>query len=320
VSGKKKRAQGSGPRTPNASSPKSDAASPKPEAGGRKPDARGRSAWDRFFFAARDPRMCSVIRIGYSALLLINLVLWASHLELWFGDSGLLPSEAARHVAGVPSLVAYLPVWMCMGLLMAHTIALAAGFYPRVQALFVLFWLTQFDNRNVAIIDGEDTVLRLFAFYLALCPPPNAKDAVPWALRLFQIQIAVIYLSSAIEKTWGHDWTNGHALYYTARLDDWFGKLPVPAFITDSTLPTYGVLAMEWLLPILLFVPRTRKWAVAVGIAFHLSIEWTMNLFLFHWIMILGLLSFLEYGELVSLRDRVRTFIGRPRRDPDPAR
>ncbi len=289
---------------------------PKPDAGSRKPEA---GAWDAFWFAARDRRMCDVIRIGYAALLLVNLACWAPNLERWFGEAGVLPAAAARHVAGVPSLVAYLPIWVCFGLLVAHTVALAAGFYPRVQAVCILVWLAQFDNRNVAIVDGEDIVLRLFAFYLALCPPPRAKDAVPWALRLFQIQIAVIYLSSAIEKTWGHDWTNGHALYYTARLDDWFGKLPVPGFIFDSTLATYGVLALEWLLPLALFHPRTRKWAVVVGIGFHLSIEWTMNLFLFHWIMILGLVSFLRFDELVSLRDRVRTLVGRPRRDLDPA-
>lgn len=275
--------------------------------------------WNEFFFAARDARMCSVIRIGFAALLLVNLACWAPNLERWFGSSGVLPADVGREVAGVPSLVAYLPIWVCFGLLVAHTVLLAAGFYPRIQALGVLFWLAQFDNRNAVIVDGEDIVFRMFAFYLALCPPPRAKDAVPWALRLFQIQIAVIYLSSAIEKTWGQDWTNGHALYYTARLDDWFGKLPVPGFM-DSSVMTYAALGLEWILPVLLFVPRTRKWAVAVGIAFHLSIEWTMNLFLFHWIMILGLLSFLDFDELVSLRDRVRTFIGRPRRDPDPAR
>lgn len=31
---------------------------------------------------------------------------------------------------------------------------------------------------------------------------------------------------------------------------------------------------------------------------FHLSIESSMNLFLFHWLMILGLVSFAEFDEL----------------------
>ena len=37
---------------------------------------------------------------------------------------------------------------------------------------------------------------------------------------------------------------------------------------------------------------------LVVAIVFHLCIEYSMNLFLFHWIMILGLLSFAEFSEL----------------------
>jgi hypothetical protein len=273
--------------------------------------------WDAFWFAARDARLRDVIRIGYAVLLLVNLATWAPNLERWFGDAGVLPADAARHIAGVPSLVAYLPVWLCYGLLVAHTVALALGFYPRVQAACVLLWLAQFSNRNVAIVDGEDIVFKMFAFYLALMP--SDRNAPPWPLRLLQIQIAVIYLSSAIEKSHGHDWTNGHALYYVSRLDDWFGKLPAPSFVFDTPIMTYGVLALEWLLPLALFLPRTRRYAIAVGIAFHLSIEWTMNLFLFHWIMILGLLSFLEADDLRWLGDKYRRLARRSGRDSNPA-
>jgi hypothetical protein len=270
--------------------------------------------------------MVHVLRIGYALLLLINILTWAPNLERWFGETGVLPLANARLIVDedAPILLAYIPLWVAYGLLLANALLLLANFYPRIQAICVLIWLTQFHDRNIAIVDGEDTLFRLFAFYLALCPDPRrAPKAIPWALRLFQLQIAVIYLSSAIEKTWGHDWTNGDALYYVARLDDWFGKLPVPAFVFDNLtvvkLLTWSVLALEWGLPIALFTRRTRRIAVAIGIAFHLSIDWTMNLFLFHWIMILGLLSFLEFDDLIALRDRCLRLFGRARRDPDPA-
>jgi hypothetical protein len=64
------------------------------------------------------------------------------------------------------------------------------------------------------------------------------------------------------------------------------------------------VLALEWGLPVLLWVKRSRKAAIIVGIAFHLAVDWTMNLFLFHWIMILGLVSFAEHDELPWIRRR----------------
>jgi len=61
---------------------------------------------------------------------------------------------------------------------------------------------------------------------------------IPWGLRLFQLQMAVIYLSSAIEKTSGVDWREGTALYYVARLDDSFGKFPVPPTRSSTCGPS----------------------------------------------------------------------------------
>lgn len=281
------------------------------------------AAWNELFFAERDPRLAGVLRIGYGVLLLINLAMWAPDVPLWFSDTGLLPPGAARAVVDEDALS--LLGWIhsepallaCYGLLVAHAVLLTLGWHTRIQAIAVLVWLTSFQHRNILIVDGEDTLFRMFAFYLALCPAGWAfsLDAqrrvrrgvamlppVPWALRLFQIQISVVYLSSAIEKSTGHDWTSGTALYYVARLDDVFGRFPVPAFAFETLwltrLLTWSVLALEWGLPVLLWLRRTRRAAIVVAIAFHLAIEYTMNLFLFHWLMILGILSFAELDEL----------------------
>ncbi len=55
---------------------------------------------------------------------------------------------------------------------------------------------------------------------------------------------------------------------------------------------TWGTLIVEGLLPLALWFRPTRHAAMVVGIAFHLLIELNMHLFLFEWIMIVGLLSF----------------------------
>ena len=285
--------------------------------------------WNAFWFADRDPRLASVLRIGYGALLLINLAVWAPDLRLWFTESGLLPAAAAREIVNehAPTILGWFasdawPIACYAGLVVA-AVLLTIGWHTRAAAIAVFLGLTWFQNRNYAIVDGEDTLFRLFAFYLALCPAGWAfsLDArrraralappVPWALRLFQIQIAVVYLSSAIAKTTGADWTSGHALYYVARLDDSFGKLPVPSALFASLaltkILTWAVLALEWTLPIAFWLRPTRRWAIVVAIGFHLAIDYTMNLFLFHWLMILGILAFSEFGELTSLRRASRS-------------
>jgi hypothetical protein len=286
-------------------------------------------AWNALFFAERDPRLAGVLRIGYGILLLINLVMWAPDLRLWFSETGLLPLAAAREIVNehAPTVLGWIStdawMWACYGILVTAAVLLTLGWHTRIQAIIVLFGLTSFQNRNYTIVDGEDTLFRMFAFYLALCPAGWAfsldarrrthrggteAQPIPWGLRLFQVQMTVIYLSSAIEKTrgraWleGTDWTRGTALYYVSRLDDAFGKFPVPAFAFETLwlvkLMTWSVLILEWGLPVLLWWKRTRRVALVVAILFHLSIEYSMNLFLFHWLMILGLLSFAEFDEL----------------------
>lgn len=319
------------PDAPDPPSPKTDAprlnlpkqAAPSPKV--KPPLPRGFAArWNAFFFATRDPRLASVMRIGFGVLLLINVLALAPDLELWFGETGVLPLANARLIINedAPTLLAHLPLALCFGLLLASSIALLVGLQSRIAAVVVLVMLTSFHDRNYAIVDGEDTLFRMFAFYFALCPAgyafsfdawlrrrrgePPVEPPVPWALRLFQIQMSVVYLSSAIEKSTGTDWISGKALYYVARLDDSFGRLPTPAFPFENLslvkLMTWGVLALEWGLPVVLWVKKSRTIAVVVAIAFHLAIDWSMNLFLFHWIMILGLISFLEYDQLPWLK------------------
>lgn len=295
------------------------AASPKPPT----PRRGFGDLWNGVFFAERDPRLASVLRIGYGVLLLINLAMWAPDLRLWFSEAGLLPLAAAREIVNehAPTVLGWVDAaWWppaCYGVLVAAAVLLTVGWHTRIQAIIVLIGLTSFQNRNYAIVDAEDTVFRMFAFYLALCPAGWAfsLDArrrkrrgiacdppIPWGLRLFQIQISVIYLSSALAKSMGEEWRSGTALYYVSRLDDSFGKFPVPAFPFEilwiTKLLTWSVLILEWGLPVLLWLKQTRRAAIVVAIVFHLSIEYSMNLFLFHWLMILGILSFAEFDEL----------------------
>ena len=63
-------------------------------------------------------------------------------------------------------------------------------------------------------------------------------------------------------------------------------------------LLTWGTLVFEILLPVALWIPRIRWPVLTVTVLFHLSLEYSMNLFLFHWLMLVGLLPFVgTHGE-----------------------
>lgn len=299
-----------------------------------------RQRLERFLSPPADFRILAAMRIGFATLLLINVLVLAPDLERYFSESGLLPYDASRRVLDPDAwgLFDWLPktsgvLWTLYGLLVAATFSLLVGFRSRISALAVFVLLTSFQHRNMILWDAEDTVFRLFAAFFILAhagrawsvdarlggdPPPTAPT---WPIRLFQVQISVIYLSAGILKVMGADWRTGSALYYVARLDDLFGQAPLPDFMFEwmplVRLMSWSVVLVELTLPLALWFERTRRPALVVGFLLHLSIEYAMNLFLFHWIMLVGLLSFTRPDDWRRLWARVPKGL-RPAPSPAP--
>lgn len=298
--------------------------------------------WNRFFHDPTDVRICGILRIGYAVVLLANVLVWAPDLERWFAGDGVLPMSASRFLVDPESrtLFEWLPptpgaVWACYGLLVLQVLLLGLGVLPRFQAAGIFFWLITFQHRNMLLWDGQDSLFRLFAFFLIFLPsdrflsidawrrrraglPAKPTVAPAFALRFFQIQMTVMYFAAGWEKLSGTDWLGGEALYYVARLDDFFGHYPAPEFLF-AYMPlvrwaTWAILFGELALPLSLWFRETRLTAVLLAFLFHLGLEWTMNLFLFPWIAMVGLLSFLEPGDAATLRRA----LGLDRRQPAP--
>ncbi len=304
-----------------------------------------RRAYDRFLFASCAPETCVVLRILFALLMLVYTVVWMRDGSFWFSDEGVLSVRSAQAllhecqwslffwVAGSPELVQF-GLWM----LLIHSVCLLLGCYSRVQAACIFFWLVSFQHRNPVICDGEDAVFRLFAFFFIFLPldhtlslsnrrpalAPQAGRARAWGLRLIQIEMSLIYLSAAWCKYLGAPWRDGSALYYVYQMPDLFGRGPLPAWLLESEpltrLATWSVIAIEALLPLGLWWRRTRTLAVFVGFGLHLTIEYSMHLFLFQWIMMVGLLSFVDFSYLPGMWKRLtRGFAMRWRRSPSPA-
>ena len=276
-------------------------------------------AWDRFLFESCDPRVAPVLRIGFAILILIQTIVVWPDAAYWYTDAGVMRAETAQGILdpGAWSLLNLLPSppWAArFGLLclFIHGLLMLVGCYSRFQVAAIFVWLISFQNRNPLITDGEDTVLRIFAFlmiwlpldaYWAVCAPKTKTGASTpgssqgWALRLIQVQMTAIYASTALSKIEGSTWQDGTALWYVSRMTDNFGRL-MPASCFDwpglSACATYGTLIIESLLPIGLWIPRFRWIAIGLGVLLHLGIESSMNLFLFQWLMLLGLIAFVR--------------------------
>lgn len=278
--------------------------------------------WNAFFHTPADPRVCALIRIGYAALVLINLAVLYPQLDEFFGEAGVLPYETSRLINDPDcwTVLGWLPhtpavLHACFWIYVVQTVCLLLGAASRLNAVCVFVWLVSFQNRNVLVLDGEDSVFRLIGFFLIFMPVGQAwaidallrpatagRPTSGWALRLLQIQMAIIYFSAAILKLQGDSWIDGTTLYYVSRLDDYFGRFPVPGFLFDVPIAvkllTWSVIAVEFFASILVWFRETRLPCLVVAALFHLGCDYSMYLFLFHWIMLVGWMSFLTGDDL----------------------
>jgi len=286
------------------------------------------AGWQRFFHEPCDARVCAAIRIVFATLVLIHFATLYPDLDRFFTDAGILPLEAALKIAHPYSIsiLAYTPqtsaaIHICWWVAVAHAVALLIGLLPRLNALLLFAWIVSFQIRNDLINDGEDCLMRMLAFFLIFLPTgqswsvnslisrwlsgtPAGPDRYPapgWAIRLLQIEMAAMFLSSALIKLGGPAWLGGTALYYVSRLDDHFGRFYVPAFVFDTpwivALITWSVLLSELLVPVFIWFRETRLACLIIVVFFHLANEWTMNLFLFHWLMLCGWLAFVSPAD-----------------------
>ncbi len=278
--------------------------------------------FDRFLFESCDPTIIPVLRIGFSVLILIqSAVIWGD-VERWFTDKGVLQAATADQISPsyTWSVLKFLPsdewtVRVCLCLLIIHAVLMLLGVASRWQSAAIFFWLISFQNRNPLINDGEDIVFRLMAFMLIWLPldarwalvkrpsdglSDSRGEASAWALRLIQIEMTAIYASTALCKTQGETWWNGTAVWFVSKMTDDFGRF-IPGSVFDlpgvSAAATWSTLFVELALPIALWIRPLRKVAILAGFGLHLGIELSMNLFLFQWIMMLGLISFIDCRE-----------------------
>lgn len=289
---------------------------------------RSRAAVDRFLFESCSLATCGLFRIVYGTLLVIYVSIWLADGQRWFSDSGVMSAETARRVLDGPqwSLFFYIPatptvVTGCLIVLLIQSICLLLGVFSRFQAACIFVWLLSFQHRNPLICDGEDTVFRLFAFFIVFIPVDamwsvssawrskgarQLSTAHAWGLRLIQIEIALIYFSAAWSKALGSTWRDGSALYYVYQMQDLFGRGWLPAWLTETEAviraTTWGVVLVEAIVPLAIWWRPTRRIAIFSGIALHLSIEYSMHLFLFQWIMIAGFVAFLNADDWEALK------------------
>ncbi len=307
-------------------------------------DFSNESRWVRFWHEPLRAERLAAVRIFICLALLGDMLLqYIPHFADFFGPGGVayegLHDEwllqqwrltilffSTDNLAVVGSVFA---VWM------AATVCLLVGYRTRLMNVVVWFLTICFINRNPIIKNGGDDVLCVTLFLLMMMPSGKAFSIdrllwkrraerkgerlpadwstphVPaWGVRVLQIQLCMIYLTTglaklrgvnlgAIETYFGDGWPEdldffGRVDYFFQFLGDffngtWYNGTSIYYVLNDVTmarvawpenpLPVWAAVALSYfsvgweiLFTPLIFFRWTRRWMLWLGVLFHIGI------------------------------------------------
>ena len=291
-------------------------------------------AWDRFFFTPQSPIPISLYRILYGTLIIANLILLRPDWLTWYGVHAWVSLPTMRKLAaGVRlDLFTVMPqsdacVEALFWVFLAAAVLLTIGFFTRISSVIVFLCLTSIHQRNLYIIHSGDTFVRVAGFFLMFAPAgaalsvdrwmrvrsgkegPEIRPRAPWAQRMIQFEMALVYFVTFCWKSSGAAWVNGTAMYYITKLDE-FQRFPVPSWMQHPMLlklETWASLAIEFSLGVLVWFRELRYIVLAIGVVFHLIIEYSLNVPLFQWEIMSAYVLFIDADDLICAWRRVQS-------------
>jgi hypothetical protein len=280
-------------------------------------------AWNAFWFGPTSARPLAAFRIVYGLVALLNLSLLSLEVDHWFTNAGLLQGTEARDAAGPLrwSLLNYVQdppsVHIFFAAMAVIIVLFTVGWHTRIMGVLLYLGQISIHHRNISSTNGADVWLLILAFYLMLspCGAAYSLDArrrdrkrgtlaepliIPWAQRLIQVHLALLYLNTGLLKAAGASWQNGTALHYVLCNVEMrrFNLEFLTQYPSVINLMTYGALIIELAMPFLLWSRATRRWAILAGLSLHVGILFSVNIPIFGELMTACYLTFLRPDEL----------------------
>ena len=289
--------------------------------------------WNEFFFRRQSPVPIALFRIAYGTLTIITLCLLRPDWFNWYGTHGWLSLPTALKLEPGPRLNLFTIIpqtdawvdaifWIALG----SAVLLTIGLFTRISSILIFVCMNSIQQRNLYITHGGDTFLRLAGFFLIFAPagaalsldrllrvwrakePSPVQCHSPWAQRMIQIQLSLIYLSAFLVKVKGATWLHGSALFYIYHLDE-LRRFALPSWFFRPIvlkLGAWSTLALEFSLGVLIWIKEFRYVLLGIGLLFHLWLEYSLNVPLFQWDILSGYILFIDADDLARMWSKIR--------------
>lgn len=279
----------------------------------RRPLATAVKTWRMFWFRPQPAYTLGLVRMAFGVVAIGWTVSLLPDLYQLFGANGIEPQQPGdAFYWGVFAIWTSDPALLIgWTVLLVSSVALTIGWHSRLAALGVFVLILSFEHRDPWVWNSGDVAVRIEALFLALSPCGaglsvdqrrstgafwSAQQHPQWPVRLMQLQLSLIYLASALTKMNGVAWPQGTAVSYALRLQD-LALLPTPHWLTNSALLmnaiTWGTLAVELSIAILVWNRRLRPWLLAAGVVMHTIIMITVAVGFFTLAMFVLYLAFI---------------------------
>jgi hypothetical protein len=287
---------------------------------------------------SKDYQALSLFRIVFSMYLLSDFLI-ASYpfFNDFYDDAGILPVTALAAEVSRPGIDTMLPIINILNhvqspilfaiFYLTALIAFALGYRTRVSNVLVFIGNSYMYWRNPYLNSGAETLARLLLLWSIFLPMGRywgidaALDRAPrdrsYPLLPFlalRVQIASLYVFSALFKIAGIPWRRGVALSW-ALSDNVFGGTFPSLFLLEHFpwLPffvNYSVIGLQLAFPFLIYCPWRNDFVRAITLvasaAMHLSFILFMNVGGFPYLCVIMLLLLVPDSWIERFLDRRR--------------
>ncbi|MBX9690692.1 MAG: HTTM domain-containing protein [Candidatus Obscuribacterales bacterium] len=291
------------------------------------------TAWQSFFFKPYSSLPISVFRILFGLLALEYANLLSEDILTWFGPNGTISFDCMQRMLGSSclDLLCFLPrtdetVLVFFGIFVLSAIFVTLGLFTRLSTVVLYLTLSSLHYRNPIILNSGDDLLRVYSFFMLFAPAgdylsidalwkkrqkpgwqPEARS--PWAQRLIQIEICLLYLQYTVTKLLDPYWLNGSAVYYVL-ISPELERFPLffdRHSLLVSQILTWGTLVQEALLCTLIWSRKYKYYVLAAGLFFHFCLDYCLNIPIFQHVIVCSYILFVEPQDLQKFFDNCKS-------------
>lgn len=284
---------------------------------------------DKFLFEPISTNAVCIFRIGIGLSVVASAAMRMPDFLMWFGQSGISDFSHMQRLAFVSTVWNFvaptdknieIAIWsfLLAGLLLTF------GLFTRFATVAAFCLYTCFRVRNPYYWVSIDAALLIFLPILTFAPAgekfsldqlirkqfaKSYKEKLhsPFAQRLLQFALTSIYIRGFLSKIVSHAWTHStNGLNYSIH-SVWM-KHGLPRALETQwfySLATWITLGIEFSLFTLIWFKTTRYWTLAIGVLFHLILNYSLNVDFLEYAMIASYVLFIYPEDLEKILQRL---------------